>query len=335
MLNSGFGMDGKLMAIALLMAVGQRRVLLHVPGRDHIYKHFPNRTSGRWCDRPPYTLDCMWKPLSHCDPPDPARGEKSPDRRFPYGQWPADSEDVVRITVHWIHKSATVWQRAPYHAKAAAMRFLFRPRPWVRRLSECIMNANNLKPRQFFSVFLRISPEKEKELKKRLPPVEAYAQLALQLGKQTHLPLRGVLLQSANPESIRQFSDVARSGGLPVAYTDNPRSEHDTEGGRFQSLAMWHGVVAAVNLDISSRGALFIGMGFSMWTYLSGMMLAENNHGISAISPSDSNTTLRVRCQGSPLYIWLIHHDSLSRTQLSQAAQFESGGGRVPFCTPR
>jgi len=40
MLNSGFGLDAKLMSVALLMAVGQRRVLLHVPGRDHIYKHF-------------------------------------------------------------------------------------------------------------------------------------------------------------------------------------------------------------------------------------------------------------------------------------------------------
>lgn len=69
MLNSGFGMDIKLISVALLIAVSQQRVLLHVPGVERLYVHFTNVSSGRWCDRPPYTLDCMWKPLTHCNPP--------------------------------------------------------------------------------------------------------------------------------------------------------------------------------------------------------------------------------------------------------------------------
>ena len=36
---------------------------------------------------------------------------------------------------------------------------------------------------------------------------------------------------------------------------------------------MWHGVIAAVNLHISSHAAVFVGLGGSMWTSLSGKML--------------------------------------------------------------
>ena len=46
-----------LLSILLLVAVKQGRVMLHVAGKRKPYKHLPNST-GRWCDRPPYTLDC-------------------------------------------------------------------------------------------------------------------------------------------------------------------------------------------------------------------------------------------------------------------------------------
>ena len=52
MINSGFGMDQKMLAVAMLMAVGQQRVLLHVPRPGGFpYKHFPNTSSGRWTGR--------------------------------------------------------------------------------------------------------------------------------------------------------------------------------------------------------------------------------------------------------------------------------------------
>lgn len=85
MLGSGFGLDVKLLGVALLLAMKQRRVLLHVPGKDRIYSHYPPNVSniGRWCDRPPYTYDCLWEPLSHCDPPPPGIHEEVPTMRYP------------------------------------------------------------------------------------------------------------------------------------------------------------------------------------------------------------------------------------------------------------
>ena len=79
LIGTGFGIDAKYFSATLLMAVYQQRVLLHVPAIGaHPYKYFPNTTAGRWCDRPPFTLDCMWEPLSHCDPPPPGTVVASP-----------------------------------------------------------------------------------------------------------------------------------------------------------------------------------------------------------------------------------------------------------------
>ena len=69
--GSGLGMDTLWYSVALLLAVAQRRVLLRVPGRGPrpYLRWADNATiSGRYCDRPPWTLDCMWEPLSHCEP---------------------------------------------------------------------------------------------------------------------------------------------------------------------------------------------------------------------------------------------------------------------------
>ncbi|KAL1530416.1 hypothetical protein AB1Y20_001321 [Prymnesium parvum] len=58
--NSGIGFTAKVWSFALLLAVRTRRVLLEVP-----------RASGRsrWCDRPPYSFQCLYEPWTHCSPP--------------------------------------------------------------------------------------------------------------------------------------------------------------------------------------------------------------------------------------------------------------------------
>ena len=43
---------------------------------------------------------------------------------------------------------------------------LFRPRPWVRRIGDCIMRRDGLSPFGFASFFIRHSPEKSAELAK-------------------------------------------------------------------------------------------------------------------------------------------------------------------------
>ena len=281
MLGSGFGFDARLMSLAMLIAVGEQRVMLHSPAANSTrpYQHFPNVTSGRWCDRPPYTLDCFWEPLSHCQPPVTGVGKRDVKevhpipvvrgRTFPiFGgrYWPL-AAPVVRLKLSWLHESQMyVGFYSP--AQDAATRYIFRPRPWVRQRAECIMTLHGLRPRRFIAVFLRRSEEKAAELGSQLPPSAHYEEVTRRAVRA--LGLRTVFVQSASQMALDDFSEFANRQHLNMTYTQgHPRSEHDTEGGRYAHLATWHGVVAAINMFIASQAAAFIGLQESMWTLLS------------------------------------------------------------------
>jgi len=62
MLRSGLGFTARMLASALLLAMREGRVLLEVPQRNGT----TGRPFGRWCDRPPHTLGCVYLPWSHC-----------------------------------------------------------------------------------------------------------------------------------------------------------------------------------------------------------------------------------------------------------------------------
>ena len=68
--RTGVGFTGRLLASALLYAVRHGRVLLESPVRNKI----TGEPAGRWCDRHPYTLQCVYEPWSHCVLPN----EKAP-----------------------------------------------------------------------------------------------------------------------------------------------------------------------------------------------------------------------------------------------------------------
>ena len=57
----GLGMTARVLMSALLWAVRIDRVLVEAP--------LANVSRARWCDRPPYTLQCFVQPWSHCRPP--------------------------------------------------------------------------------------------------------------------------------------------------------------------------------------------------------------------------------------------------------------------------
>ena len=143
-------------------------------------------------------------------------------------------------------------------------------------------------------MFLRISPEKEKEQRQTLPPVAAYTNLTKALA--SRFGVSRVHAQTANPDSMREYAGMARAMGVEVAYTQNERSVKDTEGGREQRVAMTHGVVAAVNLHIASQAAIAIGLGSSMWSLLMGVMLQP-----TALERREAHRkhTVLVLCQGS------------------------------------
>ena len=98
---------------------------------------------------------------------------------------------------------------------------------------------------------------------------------------------------------MRVGMEGAEREGLRVSYTDNPRSVRDTEGGREASVAMWHGVVAAVNLHVGRQAAAFIGLKDSAWTQMSLRLLpdrvSEPNFGLQEDSFSFRWASLLVR----------------------------------------
>ena len=146
--NAGMGMLSKLLLAALMLAVRQQRVLVEVPTEG------ARNGSARalWCERPPYTLECVFEPWSYCALPAgrlanatlPWRG-----RRWPYGQWP-DAAPTVRISVEWLHRSQALWQGTQQHVASqqtksvALAHILFRPRRWVRQLGDCVMRTSGL-----------------------------------------------------------------------------------------------------------------------------------------------------------------------------------------------
>jgi hypothetical protein len=83
--HAGLGMQARFILQALLLAVRDQRVLLEIPSSH------PNR-SKLWCDRAPYTFECVFAPWSYCPAPDLERAKAagqitSPKVRFPYSFW--------------------------------------------------------------------------------------------------------------------------------------------------------------------------------------------------------------------------------------------------------
>ena len=124
----------------------------------------------------------------------------------------------------------------------------------------------------------------------RLPTVSDYEELTTLVLR--HIGFRAVHVQSAHEAAISHFTSWASREGFSVGFSRNPRSEHDTEGGRVMSsaVAMWHGVVAAVNLHIAGHAAAFVGLSASMWSVLAMLAL-----------PLDSHT----KCMATPLHALL------------------------------
>ena len=307
---SGFGIDGRLYAFALLYAMRKGRVLLHVASSkpEQPYAHLLTKPpTGRWCDRPPYTYDCMWEPLSYCDPPDASLPVSIPRIRYPYDK-PDDKAAVARITSKWMWKSMSLWQRGHYISVSGAYRYIFRPRQWVRDIADCLMQRDHLSPRQYIGFFLRISADKAKELKDSLPSVEVYAQTAhaLLLGS----GMRHVFVSTASASALHSFQqrlEALGPGLYTVSHTENPRSEGDTEvhkGGSNANWTMSMGTVAAVNLLVNSQAAMVVSLAASTWT-----TLQRELHGGQ---PPWERSLLTARCVGSRQYLVTDIHASIS-----------------------
>ena len=75
---------------------------------------------------------------------------------------------VARVGIDWIRKSQRLWQgRTTWfsgNVDGVISKVLFRPQPWVRRLSKCTMREYGLVEGRFAALHIRESVEKQKEL---------------------------------------------------------------------------------------------------------------------------------------------------------------------------
>lgn len=168
-----------------------------------------------------------------------------------------------------IHRQGSFWYGAKSNAVREAGRFLFRPRPWVTALADCVMQDAQLLPQRFLSVHIRHSVEKQQEgarLHVALPGLEAYNVMSVALA--ADLGVRKIFLQTASPEALNAFAAFCGRNGLELSYTNNSRSENDAWGGWKVGAEMEQSTVAAVNSYIGSRAAASVSPELSLWTHL-------------------------------------------------------------------
>lgn len=266
--KAGLGFTAKLWGIAMLIAMKDNRVLMEVRMVKHGNK---TRSDGferpRWCDRAPFTLQCAYLPWTHCPlPPENATVIRPGGRPLAVARWP-QREPYVITGLGRIHRQGMFWYGSRSNAAREAGRFLFRPRPWVTNIADCVMRGAGLTPRTFINVHVRHSVEKTKEgkgLGVSLPTISAYEPLALGLSQD--LDTKRVFLQTASPDALAQFATFAASNGLELSFTNNTRSEHDAWGGWKGGVEMEQAAVAAVNAHIGSLSAASVSPELSLWT---------------------------------------------------------------------
>jgi hypothetical protein len=265
--HAGLGMQARFILQALLLAVRDQRVLLEIPSSH------PNR-SKLWCDCPPYTFECVFEPWSYCPAPDLERAKAagqitSPKVRFPYGFWDTNLP-VAKVGIDWIRKSQRLWQgRTTWFSgdvHGVVSKVLFRPRPWVRRLSKCTMREYGLVERRFAALHIRESVEKQKELGKKLPSYASYETIAETMMHEYNVS--HLFLQTASPGALSELTRWAHATRTVLAFTHNPRGEHDSWAGWKSGRQMLEATIAAVNLHIASKAIVFVGIASSMWNYV-------------------------------------------------------------------
>ena len=299
--TAGVGWTASMLSVALALAVRDGRVLLeqqvnsswgHRTGEQRVRNKRGHGLRPRWCTRPPFTLQCFYKPWTHCGMPSAAEvaaaavpGEPNKYRRD------TAHANVVKVKLTWLADSgAKIWMGSSKKrtATGGAFRLLFQPRPWVVKLARCVMREHGLVAGSFFSVHVRESAEKAAEIRRlrqgfRMPRLLLYFDLTQALA--SRLGQRAVFLQTASPRAVDNFSSWAAGPrvNLSLSYTDNPRSEHDTWGGwqTDDSTIMTGSIVAAVNAHVARQAAAVISPANSAWTSFLTLTAGQQAHAFS------------------------------------------------------
>ena len=282
-ITMGLGYSALVLARALLVATKERRALINMPTK-----------SARWCGRPPWTLNCVYEPWTHC--PVPAVENltivKWSHRMTWKPQHAPDTPDVVRVMTTQLHKEVGFQHvRVAETTRGAAYEVLFTPRQWVRDAAACAMAAASLRDGGFVVTHVRISDEKKRERGAALPGLNAYfpaTAVALRRANSSTL-----FLQTATPVAFDKMGRWCDERHVALSYTRSERAEHDLWVGAAGKRSTNHSgerssvVAQAVNAVVASRAAGFVSPSVSMWTHFIAALMG-GYHG---------RTSVRHRCE--------------------------------------
>jgi hypothetical protein len=387
LVGKGLGWLRNYWAVALVVAIQSGRVLHQVPPLD--------ANATRWCHVPPFTLECFFARWNDCASTnwsafDGISALKPAPHHSTWGieglnhrAW--SPKPVLRmllssfVPVRWTSLArirnttccgAAVGvdgktSEAYGHMVVEATRFLFRPRKWVQRLSDCVLRHAGVpypqrRPPPFAVVFARNSAEKRLELASHahgMPPLYTYPLLARTLATQL-LPAHArkvVVVETSSAAALSRFegehartegaaeaADAAGEGArgltagasIRLTATDNPRSDHDQWAAKEQGDdPTVEGTVAAVNLDLASRAEIYVGLSSSAWTYL----VSDLMDGAGGRAPGTASPVLYLccHCDSADRYIFggadhLVNGTERRKTNvmvLRAAPGLATGGG--------
>lgn len=293
---AGFGWTAKILGVALLIAFRTNRVLLeravdpswqHATHEGESRKARKHGFAPRWCGRPPFTLQCWYRPWTHCQPPMISAVETPPSFKH-WQRYPERHGEVVRVKLSWVQQSRNMaWSHLSKPAEVAlrsAIRFLFRPRAWVQGIGSCVLRGAGMSTSAWLSVHVRNSPEKDQELRERGGALETLkSQFTMLLGLASTLRTHRVLLQTASPSQLLVYETFGKANHLSLSFTNNTREEHDNWGGwkhGSEACTTSPATVGAVNAHLGSMAPVFMSPASSAWT---DFVLALMPHGSAEI----------------------------------------------------
>jgi hypothetical protein len=202
---------------------------------------------------------------------------------------------VAKVGIDWIRKSQSLWQgRTTWfsgNVHGVISKVLFRPRPWVRRLSKCTMREYGLVEQRFAALHIRESVEKQNELGKKLPSHASYETIAEAVMREYNVS--HLFLQTASPGALSELTRWACATRTVLAFTHNPRGEHDSWAGWKKGRQMIEATIAAVNLHTASKAIVFMGIASSMWNYVQ----------LPLLGAGDKPSQIDLKCSDS---VWKI-----------------------------
>jgi len=240
LVRAGLGFTADMLSRLLYTAMLDRRILIEVRTKN-----------PRWCTTPPATLECFYQPWTNCSQINREEGG-----------------DVKRMSLrsYWSRGHWFGLKKHMHNMRPDPLQFLFRPNARVQRhVADVVAQCGG---RDYWTVFLRDSPEKRAELIQfkqmgpddKLPGLEQYVR---------RLPgdVTRILWQTSNPALFEAAINYSKQReGLKYCYTNFSRYANDVWGGNNANLTDESGLTSAVNGELGRLGNGLISLKSSTWT---------------------------------------------------------------------